>query len=130
MGELENINKNDEDRENLIRETDRRTDYADSHEGIYDIKKLLDERDEFDRLLKEALERECNKDEIIEQFRAMLNMISSECKCKKCDAPIWFIKSKNNVFMPITENGLNHFGDCEFAKDFKKDKGAGHGNKV
>ena len=120
MGDLNDINRADEDRENLIRETDRRTDYADAHEGTYDIKKLLDERDEFDRLLKEALEREGDKDEIIEQFRAMLNMIAGKCNCKKCNKPIWFIKSKNNVFMPITEDGLNHFADCSAAKDFKK----------
>ena len=120
MESLEDINRADEDREDIKAETDKRADYSQGHEGIYDVKKLVDERDEFDRLLKEALEREADKDEIIEQFRAMLNMITSECKCKKCAAPIWFIKSKNNVFMPITENGLNHFGDCEFAKDFKK----------
>jgi len=120
MGELQDINRADEERENLISEADRRTDYADSHEGIYNIKKLVEERDEFDRLLGEALERECKKDEIIEQFRALLNMTTSKCKCKKCNKPIWFIKSRNNIFMPITEDGLNHFADCEFAKEFKK----------
>jgi len=120
MDEISDINRADEDREDIKAEADKRADYAQGHEGIYDVKKLLDERDEFDRLLKEALEREGDKDEIIEQFRAMLNMITSECKCKKCDAPIWFIKSKNNVFMPITEDGLNHFADCSAAKDFRK----------
>jgi len=122
MENLQDINRNDEERENLISEADRRTDYADSHEGIYNIKKLVDERNELDRLLKEALEREADKDEIIEQFRAMLNMIAGKCNCKKCNKPIWFIKSKNNVFMPITEDGINHFADCPYAKDFKKNE--------
>ena len=82
--------------------------YPPSKEGIVDL-------DDLHERLKKA-------EEINEQFRTLLKMCTAECKCKKCGEPIYFMKSKNNVFMPITKDGINHFANCPHAKYFKKEK--------
>ena len=82
--------------------------------------KLQEEQLETSDLLISALDREKDKDEIIEDFRALLNAMTDPVSCKKCGEKIWFVSSKRNKFMPITANGINHFSDCQYAKEFRK----------
>ena len=86
---------------------------------IQSATKLQEEADECSELLIAALDRESDKDEIIEDFRALLSAITDPVTCKKCGEKIWFVSSKRNKYMPITANGINHFADCKFAKEFR-----------
>ncbi len=42
--------------------------------------------------------------------------------CKACDAPIWWVTTKNGKSAPFTAEGLNHFADCPKAEQFRKKK--------
>lgn len=42
--------------------------------------------------------------------------------CIKCGKEIFFIKTKNDKFAPVTMQLISHFADCKFADDFKKKK--------
>jgi hypothetical protein len=125
MGEIEElneINRNDEDREALDRIADGiGEEYKAQFEGVVDINKLIDERDEALRLRSEAEELNTKQEKVIGQFQHLLRTIGDEGKCKGCGVPIWWIVNpKTGKKLPITWEGLNHFADCPKAKDFRK----------
>jgi len=53
ISELNDINREDEQREDIKREADR--EYDKPFEGVVDVNKVMAERDELDELLKKAL---------------------------------------------------------------------------
>lgn len=67
-----------------------------------------------------------------EPSKLMLEIIGREIKkrlrklgvkttgCKRCGKEIFFLTTKNEKSAPITLTLINHFADCKFAKDFKK----------
>ena len=57
--------------------------------------KLHEESEEMSDLLTAALDREADKDQIIEQFHSLLNMMANPTNCKKCGKQIWFVKSRS-----------------------------------
>ena len=44
------------------------------------------------------------------------------CKCAKCGQEIFWVKTKKGKFAPITLQLINHFADCKFADDFRKNE--------
>lgn len=53
----------------------------------------------------------------------LLNTIGDKGTCKGCGATIWWVHHpKTGKGAPYTERGLNHFGDCPNAQNFRKDK--------
>jgi hypothetical protein len=96
--------------------------YPREHEGIVDIKKLLAERDELEKLMHRILDLNTKNDTIVEQFQHLLKIIGDEGKCRGCGVPIWWIVNpKTGKKLPITHEGLNHFADCPVANKFRKD---------
>ncbi len=120
MGKLEDINRNDEDMESLDRAADKRKDYSQGHDGIYDIKKLVAERDELDRLLQDALARNAKLEEIDNRMFQLLTYVGNKGTCKGCGDEIWWVTHLRGAKTPYTRAGLNHFIDCSNAKDFRK----------
>ncbi len=51
----------------------------------------------------------------------LLNLITEPTVCTKCGKKIWFVKNhKTGKDSPITNEALNHFVDCPFAKEFRR----------
>lgn len=66
---IEAINEADEQREDLKKETDRVSEYAMPKEGVVDIKRLIDERDELDALNGKLLILLEKRDKEIEELK-------------------------------------------------------------
>lgn len=49
----------------------------------------------------------------------LLNQIGDESRCKKCNMTIYWVTHKNGKKTPYTSEGLNHFVDCPFAREFR-----------
>ena len=99
--------------------------YPESFEGVVDIQKIIDERDELDRLLGQELDRVFKLEQTVENLYKILGMIGDVGVCKGCGQNIIWIKNpKSGKLMPIsTANGVNHFADCPKADQFKKGGG-------
>ena len=61
-------------------------------------------------------EQEINKE--IENRLRKLGIAT--CPCTRCGQEIFFVKTKNDKFAPVTLQLISHFADCKFANDFKK----------
>jgi len=139
LTELNDLNREDEQREDLKREADR--EYPKPFEGVVNIDKVMEERDELDKLIQRLLdaihkleEREKlaidARDSYIEinailkerlnNFEKLLPVIGEKGECRGCGAEIYWVHTKNMKKMPVTIKGLSHFADCPQAKDFRK----------
>ena len=49
----------------------------------------------------------------------MLNSLTEPTKCRGCGRAIWFVKTKHGKLAPFTDEGVNHFSDCEKADKFR-----------
>lgn len=101
---------------------ERGENYIEPPEGVVDINKVTEERDELDRLCGKLNDLISKQDEVIGQFKNLLSMVSDPKPCKGCGRPIYWVISKNGKSMPITDEGLNHFIDCPEANKFRKKK--------
>lgn len=58
---------------------------------------------------------------LLQNIFTLLKIIGEPGKCKKCGKEIfWVLNHKTGKRMPITLEALNHFADCPYANEFKK----------
>jgi len=56
-----------------------------------------------------------------EEIENRLRQIGVEIvNCQKCGKEMFWVKTKNGKAAPITMKLINHFADCKFAKEFRK----------
>lgn len=44
--------------------------------------------------------------------------------CKRCSAPLYFVRSQRGTVIPFTTDGRNHFTNCPHASEFHRSKRA------
>ena len=64
-------------------------------------------------------------DELRNNIKLLLNNVGDRGTCGQgptpgCGAEIWWVKHSNGKVAPYTEDGLNHFANCEKAENFRK----------
>lgn len=121
MSELDDINRNDEDRESILSDADsigeRGEKYLERREGVYNIENLLK------HIAIQDIELSDRKADVValgNNIISLLNQVGDPGVCKGCGKTIWWVKHLNGKKAPYTEKGLNHFADCPQANKFKK----------
>jgi hypothetical protein len=55
-----------------------------------------------------------------ENIRKLYGWIGAQSSaCKACGMPIYWIKTKNNKQMPVTDEAISHFANCPQAANFR-----------
>lgn len=52
-----------------------------------------------------------------------LNMIGDRSVCKSCGRTIWWVRTKNDRKMPVTDELVSHFADCPAADRHRRKEG-------
>lgn len=66
-----------------------------------------------------------DEEEFKNEVKGRLENFIGIVKCKKCEAEIFFMQTRNRKWIPLDFDLVPHFKSCPFASDFRKDK---HGN--
>jgi len=51
-----------------------------------------------------------------------LKLIGNPSTCRSCDAPIWWILTKNNKKMPLNNDLTSHFSSCPQSREWRKNR--------
>ncbi len=54
--------------------------------------------------------------------RLLVLLGGEEAKCRGCQRPIWWFTHANGKKAPYTDEGQNHFANCEAASTFRRKK--------
>lgn len=54
------------------------------------------------------------------RLRGLLHIIGRPAKCERCDAAIFWVRTKNNKPHPIDPTGVTHFATCPNPANYRQ----------